>query len=116
MSYSVTGMIGADLTLGVNNKDIRTPAQVTAGLQPYKDGTSTMGADGRKYIYGKTAGNIANNARCDFVYSTKLITAAANGGLINLNGAQIDTGGSGWFAATQNYTAATGITTAAPPG
>jgi len=112
-------VIGPDLATA-NSSDIRTVAQVTAGQQPYKSGTVVIGNDGRKYIYGKTAGSIANAARVDFVFSTSLITAAAAGAYVNNNTAPfsgtIDSGGSAWFASVQNYLAATGLTTAAPPG
>jgi hypothetical protein len=116
MSYSQTGLIGASLVNGTTNVDIRTAAQVAAGNQPFRDGTTTWGPDGRKYVYGKTSAAVSNNARVDFVFSTRLITPAASGALINLNGQTIESGGAGWFAAVQNYTAGTGITTAAPPG
>lgn len=120
MPYSLH-MIGPDLTVGtatVQSSDNRTAAQVTAGLQPYKSGTTTVDNTGRNQIYAKTSAAIANGARCDYVFATGLMTPAASGAYVNLatNAAgDIAAGGAGWFAAVQNYTAATGILTAAPP-
>jgi hypothetical protein len=115
-------MIGTDIDVGtalVASSDFRTAAQVTAGSQPYRSGTVVWGNDGRKYVYGKTAGAIGINARCDYVPSTKLITAAVAGALINLNlrTGGVESGGSAWFAAVQNYLAGAGIgADGAPPG
>jgi hypothetical protein len=113
---SVSPVIGVDLSNAATNADIRTAAQVTAGNQPHRNGTIAYGSDGAKYIYGKTANSVAADARQDFVYSTGLVTTAAAGALINKNAATIESGGAAWFRAVQNYTAATGITTASPPG
>jgi hypothetical protein len=114
--FAVNGLIGAVLDNAATNADIRTAAQVTAGNQPHRNGQVAYGSDGAKYVYGKTANSVSADARQDYVFSTGLITTAAAGALINKNAATIESGGAAWFRAVQNYTAAAGITTAAPPG
>lgn len=94
MAFSVTPLVGIDLTNTV------TAANITAGQQVANQllGVQVWGSDGKRYVFGKANASItASTTACTVNATTFLVTAS--GGAYTSPATDMVTGDYGWFAA-----------------
>jgi len=95
MAFSVTPLVGIDLTNTV------TAAAITAGQQVANQllGVQVWGSDGKRYVFGKANASItASTTACTVNATTFLVTAS--GGSYTSPATDMVTGDYGWFYAT----------------
>ena len=94
MAFSVTPLVGIDLTNTV------TAAAITAGQQVANQllGVQVWGSDGKRYVFAKANASItASTAVCTVNATTFLATAS--GGSYTSPATDMVTGDYGWFSA-----------------
>lgn len=94
MAFSVTPLVGIDLTNTV------TAANITAGQQVANQllGVQVWGSDGLRYVFGKANATItASTTTCTVNATTFLVTAS--GGSYTSPATAMVTGDYGWFSA-----------------
>ena len=94
MAFSVTPLVGIDLTNTV------TAAAITAGQQVANQllGVQVWGSDGKRYVFGKANASItASTTACTVNATTFLVTAS--GGSYTSPATAMVTGDYGWFSA-----------------
>jgi hypothetical protein len=94
MAFSVTPLVGIDLTNTV------TAANITAGQQVANQllGVQVWGSDGLRYVFGKANASItASTTACTVNATTFLVTAS--GGSYTSPATDMVTGDYGWFSA-----------------
>jgi hypothetical protein len=94
MAFSVTPLVGIDLTNTV------TAAAITAGQQVANQllGVQVWGSDGLRYVFGKANATItASTTACTVNATTFLVTAS--GGSYTSPATAMVTGDYGWFSA-----------------
>jgi hypothetical protein len=94
MAFSVTPLVGIDLTNTV------TAANITAGQQVANQllGVQVWGSDGLRYVFGKANATItASTTACTVNATTFLVTAS--GGSYTSPATAMVTGDYGWFSA-----------------
>jgi hypothetical protein len=94
MAFSVTPLVGIDLTNTV------TAAAITAGQQVANQllGVQVWGSDGKRYVFGKANASItASTTACTVNATTFLVTAS--GGSYTSPATDMVTGDYGWFSA-----------------
>ena len=94
MAFSVTPLVGIDLTNTV------TAANITAGQQVVNQllGVQVWGSDGLRYVFGKANASItASTTTCTVNATTFLVTAS--GGSYTSPATAMVTGDYGWFSA-----------------
>jgi hypothetical protein len=94
MAFSVTPLVGIDLTNTV------TAANITAGQQVVNQllGVQVWGSDGLRYVFGKANASIsASTTACTVNATTFLVTAS--GGSYTSPATAMVTGDYGWFSA-----------------
>jgi len=94
MAFSVTPLVGIDLTNTV------TAANITAGQQVANQllGVQVWGSDGLRYVFGKANSTIsASTTACTVNATTFLVTAS--GGSYTSPATAMVTGDYGWFSA-----------------
>ena len=94
MAFSVTPLVGIDLTNPV------TAANITAGQQVANQllGVQVWGSDGLRYVFGKANATItASTTTCTVNATTFLVTAS--GGSYTSPATAMVTGDYGWFSA-----------------
>jgi hypothetical protein len=94
MAFSVTPLVGIDLT------NIVTAANITAGQQVANQllGVQVWGSDGLRYVFGKANASIsASTTACTVNATTFLVTAS--GGSYTSPATAMVTGDYGWFSA-----------------
>ena len=94
MAFSVTPLVGIDLTNTV------TAANITAGQQVANQllGVQVWGSDGLRYVFGKANASItASTTACTVNATTFLVTAS--GGSYTSPATAMVTGDYGWFSA-----------------
>ena len=94
MAFSVTPLVGIDLTNTV------TAANITAGQQVANQllGVQVWGSDGLRYVFGKANATItASTTACTVNATTFLVTAS--GGSYTSPAYGMVTGDYGWFSA-----------------
>ena len=94
MAFSVTPLVGIDLTNTV------TAAAITAGQQVANQllGVQVWGSDGLRYVFGKANATItASTTTCTVNATTFLVTAS--GGSYTSPATAMVTGDYGWFSA-----------------
>ena len=94
MAFSVTPLVGIDLTNTV------TAANITAGQQVVNQllGVQVWGSDGLRYVFGKANATItASTTTCTVNATTFLVTAS--GGSYTSPATAMVTGDYGWFSA-----------------
>jgi len=93
MAFSVTPLVGIDLTNTV------TAAAITAGQQVANQllGVQVWGSDGKRYVFGKANASItASTTACTVNATTFLVTAS--GGSYTSPATDMVTGDYGWFS------------------
>ena len=93
MAFSVTPLVGIDLTNTV------TAANITAGQQVANQllGVQVWGSDGLRYVFGKANATItASTTACTVNATTFLVTAS--GGSYTSPAYDMVTGDFGWFS------------------
>ena len=93
MAFSVTPLVGIDLTNTV------TAANITAGQQVANQllGVQVWGSDGLRYVFGKANASItASTTACTVNATTFLVTAS--GGSYTSPATDMVTGDYGWFS------------------
>jgi len=93
MAFSVTPLVGIDLTNTV------TAANITAGQQVANQllGVQVWGSDGLRYVFGKANASItASTTACTVNATTFLVTAS--GGSYTSPATDMVTGDFGWFS------------------
>ena len=93
MAFSVTPLVGIDLTNTV------TAANITAGQQVANQllGVQVWGSDGLRYVFGKANASItASTTACTVNATTFLVTAS--GGAYTSPAYDMVTGDFGWFS------------------
>lgn len=93
MAFSVTPLVGIDLT------NVVTAASITAGQQVANQllGVQVWGSDGLRYVFGKANATItASTTSCDINTTTFLV--AASGGAYTSPAYGMVTGDYGWFS------------------
>ena len=93
MAFSVTPLVGIDLTNTV------TAAAITAGQQVANQllGVQVWGSDGLRYVFGKANATItASTTACTVNATTFLVTAS--GGAYTSPAYDMVTGDFGWFS------------------
>ena len=93
MAFSVTPLVGIDLTNTV------TAANITAGQQVVNQllGVQVWGSDGLRYVFGKANATItASTTACTVNATTFLVTAS--GGSYTSPAYDMVTGDFGWFS------------------
>ena len=93
MAFSVTPLVGIDLTNTV------TAANITAGQQVANQllGVQVWGSDGLRYVFGKANATItASTTACTVNATTFLVTAS--GGSYTSPATDMVTGDFGWFS------------------
>jgi len=93
MAFSVTPLVGIDLTNTV------TAAAITAGQQVANQllGVQVWGSDGLRYVFGKANATItASTTVCDINTTTFLV--AATGGSYTSPATAMVSGDYGWFS------------------
>ena len=94
MAYSVTPLVGIDLTNTVLASDIASGARTVPGLL----GTEVFGSDGKRYVLAKAGGSIsASTAVCTVNAGT--FAATNSGGSYASPATAMVSGDYGWFAA-----------------
>jgi hypothetical protein len=94
MAFSVTPLVGIDLTNTV------TAANITAGQQVANQllGVQVWGSDGLRYVFGKANASItASTTACTVNATTFLVTAS--GGSYTSPATAMVSGDYGWFSA-----------------
>jgi len=94
MAFSVTPLVGIDLTNTV------TAANITAGQQVANQllGVQVWGSDGKRYVFGKANASItASTTACTVNATTFLVTAS--GGSYTSPATDMVSGDYGWFLA-----------------
>ena len=94
MAFSVTPLVGIDLT------NVVTAASITAGQQVANQllGVQVWGSDGLRYVFGKANATItASTTACTVNATTFLVTAS--GGSYTSPATAMVTGDYGWFSA-----------------
>ncbi len=94
MAFSVTPLVGIDLTNTV------TAAAITAGQQVANQllGVQVWGSDGKRYVFGKANASItASTTACTVNATTFLVTAS--GGSYTSPATDMVSGDYGWFSA-----------------
>ena len=94
MTFSVTPLVGIDLT------NIVTAANITAGQQVANQllGVQVWGSDGLRYVFGKANASIsASTTACTVNATTFLVTAS--GGSYTSPATAMVSGDYGWFSA-----------------
>lgn len=94
MAFSVTPLVGIDLTNTV------TAANITAGQQVANQllGVQVWGSDGLRYVFGKANATItASTTTCTVNATTFLVTAS--GGSYTSPATAMVSGDYGWFSA-----------------
>ena len=94
MAFSVTPLVGIDLT------NVVTAASITAGQQVANQllGVQVWGSDGLRYVFGKANASItASTTACTVNATTFLVTAS--GGSYTSPATAMVTGDYGWFSA-----------------
>jgi hypothetical protein len=94
MAFSVTPLVGIDLTNTV------TAANITAGQQVANQllGVQVWGSDGLRYVFGKANATItASTTACTVNATTFLVTAS--GGSYTSPATAMVSGDYGWFSA-----------------
>jgi len=94
MAFSVTPLVGIDLTNTV------TAANITAGQQVANQllGVQVWGSDGKRYVFGKANASItASTTACTVNATTFLVTAS--GGSYTSPATDMVSGDYGWFSA-----------------
>lgn len=93
MAFSVTPLVGIDLT------NVVTAANITAGQQVANQllGVQVWGSDGLRYVFGKANATItASTTACTVNATTFLVTAS--GGSYTSPATDMVTGDFGWFS------------------
>ena len=93
MAFSVTPLVGIDLTNTV------TAANITSGQQVVNQllGVQVWGSDGLRYVFGKANASIsASTTACTVNATTFLVTAS--GGSYTSPATAMVTGDYGWFS------------------
>jgi hypothetical protein len=93
MAFSVTPLVGIDLT------NVVTAANITAGQQVANQllGVQVWGSDGLRYVFGKANASItASTTACTVNATTFLVTAS--GGAYTSPAYDMVTGDYGWFS------------------
>lgn len=93
MAFSVTPLVGIDLT------NVVTAANITAGQQVANQllGVQVWGSDGLRYVFGKANASItASTTACTVNATTFLVTAS--GGSYTSPATDMVTGDFGWFS------------------
>ena len=93
MAFSVTPLVGIDLT------NVVTAASITAGQQVANQllGVQVWGSDGLRYVFGKANATItASTTACTVNATTFLVTAS--GGAYTSPAYDMVTGDFGWFS------------------
>jgi len=93
MAFSVTPLVGIDLT------NVVTAASITAGQQVANQllGVQVWGSDGLRYVFGKANASItASTTACTVNATTFLVTAS--GGAYTSPAYDMVTGDFGWFS------------------
>lgn len=93
MAFSVTPLVGIDLT------NVVTAANITAGQQVANQllGVQVWGSDGLRYVFGKANATItASTTACTVNATTFLVTAS--GGSYTSPATAMVTGDFGWFS------------------
>jgi hypothetical protein len=93
MAFSVTPLVGIDLT------NVVTAASITAGQQVANQllGVQVWGSDGLRYVFGKANASItASTTACTVNATTFLVTAS--GGSYTSPAYDMVTGDFGWFS------------------
>jgi hypothetical protein len=93
MAFSVTPLVGIDLT------NVVTAASITAGQQVANQllGVQVWGSDGLRYVFGKANATItASTTACTVNATTFLVTAS--GGSYTSPAYDMVTGDFGWFS------------------
>ena len=93
MAFSVTPLVGIDLT------NVVTAANITAGQQVDNQllGVQVWGSDGLRYVFGKANATItASTTACTVNATTFLVTAS--GGSYTSPATAMVTGDFGWFS------------------
>ena len=93
MAFSVTPLVGIDLT------NVVTAASITAGQQVANQllGVRVWGSDGLRYVFGKANASItASTTACTVNATTFLVTAS--GGAYTSPAYDMVTGDFGWFS------------------
>ena len=94
MAFSVTPLVGIDLT------NVVTAASITAGQQVANQllGVQVWGSDGLRYVFGKANATItASTTACTVNATTFLVTAS--GGSYTSPATAMVSGDYGWFSA-----------------
>ena len=94
MAFSVTPLVGIDLT------NVVTAASITAGQQVANQllGVQVWGSDGLRYVFGKANASItASTTACTVNATTFLVTAS--GGSYTSPATAMVSGDYGWFSA-----------------
>ena len=93
MAFSVTPLVGIDLT------NVVTAASITAGQQVANQllGVQVWGSDGLRYVFGKANASItASTTACTVNATTFLVTAS--GGAYTSPAYDMVSGDFGWFS------------------
>ena len=93
MAFSVTPLVGIDLT------NVVTAASITAGQQVANQllGVQVWGSDGLRYVFGKANASItASTSACTVNATTFLVTAS--GGAYTSPAYDMVSGDFGWFS------------------
>ena len=94
MAFSVTPLVGIDLTNTV------TAASITAGQQVANQllGVQVLGSDGKRYVFGKANASITASTTACTVNATTFL-ATASGGSYTSPATDMVSGDYGWFSA-----------------
>lgn len=94
MAFSVTPLVGIDLTNTV------TAAAITAGQQVANQllGVQVWGSDGKRYVFAQANASISASTAVCTVNATTFLATASGGSYLSPATAMV-TGDYGWFAA-----------------
>lgn len=94
MAFSVTPLVGIDLTNTV------TAASITAGQQVANQllGVQVWGSDGKRYVFAQANASISASTAVCTVNATTFLATASGGSYLSPATAMV-TGDYGWFAA-----------------
>ena len=94
MAFSVTPLVGIDLTNTV------TAASITAGQQVANQllGVQVWGSDGKRYVFAQANASIPASTAVCTVNATTFLATASGGSYLSPATAMV-TGDYGWFAA-----------------
>ena len=93
MAFSVTPLVGIDLT------NVVTAASITAGQQVANQllGVQVWGSDGLRYVFGKANASITSSTTACTVNATTFLVTAS-GGAYTSPAYDMVTGDFGWFS------------------